>query len=340
MPHDSFGTNDGVKHSRRRAILVLIAAFWLVAFSMLSIRASFATPWSFDIVAPRRLLTAAFGTALCLIMAFILDRLRSLTFSRRVICGLFGAFLMAILIAMFSLTLNRVIAPLPDAARITASESAQWIMVWFGYTLAWTGTHLALVYHWEAEDQLRRLLVMQELAQKSKVAALQYQINPHFLFNTLNSISALILERRTRQAEAMVLNLSTFIRAAPAGESDGMIRLGEELRLLHLYLTIEEARFSNRMRVVTDIPDALRSAMVPPLILQPLVENAVRYGVGRSEAMTTITIAAERQDQQLRLVVEDDGMLGEAPEGGTGLGLANVRERLEAHFGNRGRLTA
>src|SRR5690606_19253194 len=140
----------------------------------------------------------------------------------------------------------------------------------------------ALIYHWEAEDQLRRTIIMQELAQKAKVAALQYQINPHFLFNTLNSISALVLERRTRQAEAMLLNLSTFIRTAPADESGGMIRLGEEIRMLRLYLTIEEARFSNRMHVAIDVPEALRPVMVPSLILQPLVENAVRYGVGRS----------------------------------------------------------
>ncbi len=214
MSHDSPGVTREAKRSRRRSVLILIGAFWFFAFLMLSIRASFATPWSFDVVAPRRLLTAAFGTALCLAMAYILDGLRSLSFSRRVICGLVGALVMAVLIAMFSLTLNRVIAPLPDTSGISASESAQWIMAWFGYTLAWTGTHLALVYHWEAEDQLRRALVLQELAQKSKVAALQYQINPHFLFNTLNSISALVLERRNRQAEAMLLNLSTFIRAA------------------------------------------------------------------------------------------------------------------------------
>lgn len=298
------------------------------------------TPWSFDVLAPRRLAAAAFGTALCLIMAYILDRLRTLSFSMRVICGLLGALAMSILIALFSLTLNRVIAPLPETAGISASEAVHWIVIWFGYTLAWTGTHLALVYHWEAEDQLRRSHVLQELAQKSKAAALQYQINPHFLFNTLNSISALVLERRTRQAEAMLLNLSTFIRAAPADEAGGMIRLDEEIRMLRLYLTIEEARFSNRMHVVIDVPDALRPAMVPSLILQPLVENAVRYGVGRSEAMTTIRIVAEQQDRQLRLTVKDDGALKEAPEGGSGLGIANVRGRLEAHFGSGGSVMA
>jgi LytS/YehU family sensor histidine kinase len=222
----------------------------------------------------------------------------------------------------------------------TADDVAQWIMVWFGYCLAWTGTHLALTYHWEAVDQQRNSAVMRELAQEARVAALRYQINPHFLFNTLNSISSLVLEGQNAEAEGMLLNLSTFLRSTLGADPGGVIALSEEIGLQELYLAIEEVRFSERMRVRIDVPEALAAAPVPPLILQPLIENAVRYAVSPSERLTTIRIAADRCAGDLRLRVEDDGDVDEPPPSGTGLGLANVRERLNAHFGRRARLEA
>ena len=134
---------------------------------------------------------------------------------------------------------------------------------------------------------------MKELAQEARMAALRYQINPHFLFNTLNSISSLVLERRNAEAETMLLNLSTFLRATLAADPGGTIALREEIRLQQLYLAIEEVRFPDRMHVTVDIPCDLSALAVPALILQPLVENALRYAVEPSESMTTVSITAK-----------------------------------------------
>jgi signal transduction histidine kinase len=324
--------------TRRRTTLFLTALFWLLAFAVLSIRGAFTENPDFFEMAPRRLIIAAFGTLLCAGMIFALARLRPRAFAAQLAWGVAGALVMAALIAAFALGLNRVLLPFHGALPPTADEAALWVMVWFGYCLAWTGTHLALTYHWEAVDQQRNSAFMRDLAQEARVAALRYQLNPHFLFNTLNSISSLVLEGHNAEAEAMLLNLSTFLRSTLGTDPGGVIALSEEIGLQQLYLAIEEARFSERMKVSFDVPESLARAPVPPLILQPLVENAVRYAVGPSEGMTRIRIAADRCAGDLRLRVEDDGSGRNAPPAGSGLGLANVRERLNAQFGRHARL--
>jgi LytS/YehU family sensor histidine kinase len=253
-----------------------------------------------------------------------------------------GAFAMAIALTTFSMTMNRILAPLPGTSPPELPELVQWALIWFGYCLAWTGTHLALTYHWEVEDEQQRAAALIELAQEAQIAALRYQVNPHFLFNTLNSISALVLEQRNDDAETMLLNLSAFVRTTFAKDPRALIPLSEEIALQRLYLGIEETRFSERMKVRYEIPHDLAGARVPTLILQPVVENALRHGVGRSEAMTTVRICAARSGDRLQLVVEDDaagdrgasgaGWENGGPESG-GVGLNNVRDRLRAHFG-------
>jgi two-component sensor histidine kinase len=325
---------------RQRSTLILIGAFWIFTFAVLSIRATLIHSLAFNILGPRRLVVAAFGTLLCLAMVALLARLRSQSFSRWFLWGVTGALAMAVALTAFSMTMNRVLAPLPGAGPINLAESAQWVLIWLGYCLAWTGTHLALTYHWDVQDQQARASAMTALAQEAQIAALRYQINPHFLFNTLNSISSLVLERRTAEAETMLLNLSTFVRTTFTKNPRSMIPLHEEIALQELYLEIEEARFSERLKVVIEVPDDLAGAEVPTLILQPLVENALRHGVGQSEAMTIVRISAVRDGDRLFLAVEDDGAgVGPAP-GGSGLGLENVRDRLRAHFAGSASLAA
>ncbi len=334
------GGRDAIEAHRRRATLVLIGLFWLFAFAMLSARAALVGDPAFLAMTPRRLLVAGLGALLCLAMTRIFARLGNRAFAERIRWGVAGALAMSVLITLFGMMLSRLALPVPGVAPLGLAETVQWIMVWTGYFLAWTGTHLALIYHWEAQDQQRRVSQMRDLAQEARIAALRYQVNPHFLFNTLNAISSLVLEQRNADAEAMLLNLSGFIRSALSTDRDGTIRLADEIELQRLYLSIEEARFADRMRVTFEIPYALDEAMVPPLILQPLVENAVRHGVDHSEQMTTIGITAIRRGERLQLIVEDDGRGLSTVQSGTGLGLRNVRERLKAHFGDRGILKA
>jgi signal transduction histidine kinase len=331
--------ND-VKASRRRSELILIAAFWAFAVLMLSIRAVIIDSLPLAVLGPRRLIAAAIGTLLCLAMARILAALRSRSFSTRIVCGVVGAFVMAVTLTSVTMMINRVILPLPGAQPITVDESAQWVLVWLGYLLAWTGTHLALTYHWDGEEHRQRVALLTELARDAQRAALRYQLNPHFLFNTLNTISSLVMERRNDEAERMLLNFAGFIRSSLTDEPAGTITLNAEIALQKLYLEIEQVRFEDRLKVEVDIPAGLGDVHVPALILQPLVENAIRHGAAGSEEPLCIRIAASAAGGRLLIRVEDDGREGPGRPGGSGLGLRNVEARLNAHFGERATLEA
>jgi hypothetical protein len=344
--------------ARRRATLILIVAFWAFAILMLSLRAFLIDSLPLSVMGPRRLATALIGALLCLAMAQLLAMLRNRSFRDRVAVGLTGAFVMAVVLTTVTMTMNRIILPLPGFAPFNLVEYSQWTLVWLGYFLAWTGTHLAMTYHWDSEDHQRRAALLAETTRQAQMAALRYQLDPHFLFNTLNSISSLVGEERNADAETMILNLATFVRSTLTSGPAGTIPLGEEIELQRLYLAIEQVRFGDRLRVDIDLPDRLSAARVPQLILQPLVENAVRHGVSRCEDQLTIRIAAAEKDGRIELVVEDDGgdrakaaRGGKAGNGGgnrktdggrtvaaagNGVGLANVRSRMEAHFGERG----
>jgi two-component system, LytTR family, sensor kinase len=326
--------------AQRRSELILILAFWAFAVLMLSVRALFVDVAPLSVIGPRRLLAALFGALLCYGMARLLQLLRNRSFPERVVWGVVGAFAMSMALTAVTMTLNRIVLPLPGRG-FSLAESAQWVMVWFGYLLAWTGTHLALTYHWESQQHQRRAVLLAEMAREAQRAALRYQLNPHFLFNTLNSVASLVGESRNAEAEAMLLNLAAFVRSTLTAEPSGTISLREEIELQRLYLGIEQARFEERLRVEIDLPAALAETRVPALILQPLVENAVRHGVARSEDRLTIRIAARAKDEGVEIVVEDDGNAGPAAGGtGLGLGLRNVEARLRAHFGERGVLAA
>jgi LytS/YehU family sensor histidine kinase len=206
-------------------------------------------------------------------------------------------------------------------------------MSWFWFFLAWGALYLALRYSAEVMAAERRARIVQALAHNAQLRALQNQISPHFMFNTLNSISALMLDGAVRAAESMLRQLSEFLRATLALDALSDISLAEELRIQLMYLAIEEARFPD-MSVEVDCPDALGDALVPALISQPIVENAVKYGVAGSTGATRIAIAARESGGQLVLTIEDDGRGQGAKSGGLGVGLRNVRDRLRSRFGD------
>lgn len=182
----------------------------------------------------------------------------------------------------------------------------------------------------------RKASEFERLAHSAHLRALRYQVNPHFLFNTLNSLSSLIMSRRLDQAETMILNLSGFFRAALAIDPTEDVPLLEEIRLQRLYLDIERARFPGRLHLKVNVPQLLEEAHVPALLLQPLIENAIKHSVARTDERVTIEIIAEPLgDDSMRLIVEDSGAVGSesADAEGTGIGLSNVRARLQTRFG-------
>jgi LytS/YehU family sensor histidine kinase len=174
---------------------------------------------------------------------------------------------------------------------------------------------------------------MEAVANLAQLAALRYQLNPHFLFNTLNSIASLIASGATDTAERMVENLADFLRATLELDPHDDISLAREIELQQMYLSIEQQRFPNRLISEIDIPPELLAARVPALITQPLVENSIRHAVARSVDPVTLRLGAIARGKMLVLFIEDDGRPQRKATKGTGLGIANVRARLRGRFG-------
>lgn len=200
--------------------------------------------------------------------------------------------------------------------------------------LAWASTYFALLAGVQARAAQRREEQFRSAAKAAELRSLRYQVNPHFLFNTLNSLSALVMTGKADSAERMIQTISRFYRHSLATEPTADVALKDEFDLQKLYLAIEAVRFPTRLVTVFDLPDDLQDARVPGMILQPLVENSVKYAVSAVSRPVTITLAAREEFDRLVLTVSDDGP--GVPQGtthGLGIGLANVRDRLEARFG-------
>jgi LytS/YehU family sensor histidine kinase len=214
---------------------------------------------------------------------------------------------------------------------------------------AWSALYYAINFFLQVEEQADRLERLQAQATGAQLAMLRYQLNPHFLFNTLNSISTLVLLKQTEPANAMLTRLSAFLRHTLVNEPGGRVTLDEEIETLKLYLDIERMRFEERLRTEFRIEAAAGKALLPSLLLQPLVENAIKYAVSPQEEGAQISLSARLVGQRLRITVADSGPglqnagarpnLPAAVAGGagivssTGVGLANIRDRLAQAYG-------
>jgi two-component system, LytTR family, sensor kinase len=167
----------------------------------------------------------------------------------------------------------------------------------------------------------------------AQLSALRAQIQPHFLFNTLNAITALVRDQETKSALAMLARLSDLLRSVLTADSAHEIALDEEITFIQQYLGIMEVRFSDRLRVTWEVPDELRAARVPSFVLQPLVENAIRHGIAKRTDAGRIEIVARKSGDRLVLSVSDDGP-GPHGNGNGGVGLMNTRKRLEHLYGD------
>ena len=200
------------------------------------------------------------------------------------------------------------------------------------FTLLFTGLAYAVYFYREAVDRAQAAEQARTELARAELRALRAQIQPHFLFNTLNTIAALIAES-PRAAEDTVTRLAEVFRYVLATSGQEQAPLGAELRFVRDVLAIERLRFGDRLAVVEEVEGGLDDLPVPSLLLQPIVENAVRHGVSARPAGGTVRLAARRAGPLLLLEVEDDGPgLDVAAPGatGTGFGLRSVRERLEA----------
>ena len=220
--------------------------------------------------------------------------------------------------------------------------AADTMVIWLFFFMAWSAFYLASQAQAQVLTAQRRAAEAESAAQASQLRALRYQLNPHFLFNTLNSLSSLVMTGRSDRAEAMLMALSTFFRSSLSLDPAADISLAQEIDLQRLYLEIEKTRFPDRLQVEIDVPDQLQSAQLPALILQPIVENAIKSGVSKTRHKVLIRIRGEAlADGRMALTISNqlvNGKKNELPAAtheGTGLGLANVVQRLETRFGSK-----
>jgi hypothetical protein len=324
---------------RPRTLLLAAAALWAVAFVAWTADA-LVEPVPFAVErALRRLPLCVGGVLLCLALARLLQRVRGRGAWRVGAWTVAGVVVASVIYALANELVMYVIRPrwgpagwihIPDVAMLVL-----WVFV------AWVALYFALDADAERRDRELRLAQATAAAVDAQHRLLLRQINPHFLFNALNTVYALVLDNDHARARRSLLALSAFLRSAIDGDPPVQVPLAKELESLRHYLDIELVRFGDRLGLDEAIPEALRESPVPHLILQPLVENCIKHGLAGSAETMTIRLSATTTHAGWMLVVEDDGRAAaSASAPSAGIGLANVARRLQLLYGDRAWLDA
>jgi signal transduction histidine kinase len=326
------GLNRPFFDDKNRAFWILQSIGWTGYFFLRTI-SGFAGGLGWMLVVHTLLLTAT-GYSLTLLMGSLFRRLIKLKPIWTVILSL-GA--VALASGVFSVIETWSVATFlkpqlkPEGAAYFAALSLDFILL-----AAWAALYYGINYFLLLEDQIRLRERLESQASTAQLAMLRYQLNPHFLFNTLNSISTLVLLKHTERANAMLARLSSFLRYTLANEPTAKVTLAQEVETLKLYLEIEKMRFEDRLRPHFKIESETIGARLPSLLLQPLIENAIKYAVTPAENGADIWITACQEGQAIRIEVADNGAgtgseIAASPS--TGVGLANIRDRLSQAYG-------
>jgi two-component sensor histidine kinase len=238
-----------------------------------------------------------------------------------------------------------VLLALPLNRRPPQEAFLRYYLSWILANLPWSvflyftvlGSIFAFTYYREARERESQQARLAAQLAEARLGALRMQLNPHFLFNSLNAITVLVRDQKTREASRMLELLSGVLRQVLQNEKRQEVTLDDELRFTQQYLAIEQVRFSDRLQVLWEIEPGVREALVPEFILQPLVENAIRHGVAKRSEAGNIVITAREADADLMLSVEDNGP-GYRPTSDVGVGISNTRARLKTLFGEAGEL--
>jgi sensor histidine kinase YesM len=318
---------------KNRAFWILQSAGW-AGYFVLRTLSGFANAMGWSLILHTALLTAT-GYSVTLLMAAIYRRLIRI---RPILTWVFSIVIVLLAAAIFSAietwSWATFLAPgsHPQGVQFFGS-----IILTFSLLVAWSALYYSINYYLLLEEQSDRLLRLESQASHAQLAMLRYQLNPHFLFNTLNSISTLVLLKQTEQANAMLSRLSSFLRYTLINEPTAQVTIAQEVETLKLYLEIEKMRFEERLRPCFDIDPAASKARLPSLLLQPLVENAIKYAVTPQEEGADIAVAARRVADRVIITVEDSGPGSEdiwvKAQQSTGVGLANIRDRLSQAYG-------
>lgn len=335
---------------RVRLALMSIALFWSIYFMIGTVRMWLADVPAQEEMLSRRTIVTLASMGLTFLLYRFLNRFQGARTGKLLTVAFLASVPLALAysavnyVAFHVFSIDQIAADPMWKAKPPLTAIVSQALDWYFFIVAWAVMWIAILYAEKVKAAEREAAHYARMAQEAELRALRYQVNPHFLFNTLNSLSTLVMRGASTDAERMILNLSSFFRASLTREGSDDLPLAEEVRLQQLYLEIERVRFPERLQVVLDVPEALERLAVPALILQPLVENAIKYAVSRSTRPVTVRIAA-RLSESGRLVIDvgDDGEMPspgiDAPDG-CGVGLGNVRARLAARFGDEARLVA
>ena len=328
-----------------------ILGFWLLYIGLITLRATVLMIPDFWDAMARRTVAAAFGALLTFLVYLAMRQTAASTLKVKAAAAAFLCLPASLAFASANYTLFYILKPVDekmsdpmwrgmDPVEMAFRSVVETSLSWYFLFAAWAALYVAASYAIQLRAADRRAAMLERQAQDAQLRALRYQINPHFLFNTLNSLSSLVLSERTDTAERMIMNLSTFFRTTLSADPTADVSLEEEIKLQRLYLDIEQIRFPDRLRVEVDVPAPLLTVRVPVLLLQPVIENAVKYGVARSRAAVTIRITAYEEAGRLHIKVKDDGEVpAELPDWedgagtSTGVGMRNVCDRLVARYG-------
>jgi two-component system, LytTR family, sensor kinase len=318
---------------KNRAFWFLQSLGWTGYFLLRSL-SGFANSMGPMWVVHTALLTAT-GYSLTLLMGALFRRLIKMPVIWTAVLSLFAVVVASMAFSIIE-TWSYATFLKPDS-RPVGFEYLGAILLNFALLAAWAALYYGINYYILLEEQLNQRERLESQASSAQLAMLRYQLNPHFLFNTLNSISTLVLLKQTERANAMLARLSSFLRYTLANESTAKVTLAQEVETLKLYLEIEKMRFEDRMRPHFRVDPETIGAKLPSLLLQPLIENAIKHAVTPSETGADIWITASREGEAVRIEVADNGGGGNADMAATqstGVGLANIRERLVQAYGN------
>jgi LytS/YehU family sensor histidine kinase len=241
-------------------------------------------------------------------------------------------FLCTVVSALFTLHLNEPRTPL--SWTMVAARAFEGTIIF----VAWSALYFGIKHYGTVEEQGRRLLASEATAREAQLQALRYQLQPHFLFNTLNAISSLVVSKQPERATEMISKLAGLLRTTLSFPEAHLVTLREELAVAEEYLSIEKVRFGPRLVVSLSVALEAYEAQVPRFLLQPIVENSIRHGIARCPNGGQVAIRASASEGRLRIEIENDrreGMI-QSGEEGHGLGLANTRTRLEKLYGEQG----
>src|SRR5262245_6313683 len=328
----SVGLDRPFFDDKNRAFWVLQSIGWSGYFMLRSL-SGLANSMGAMFVVHTLLLTAT-GYSLTLLMASLYRRLITMRAIWTVIISL-GTVILASAAFSFIETWSYSTFLRPDAKPVGVEYFGA-IILDFALLAAWSSLYYGINYYLLLEEEIDQRARLESQASTAQLAMLRYQLNPHFLFNTLNSISTLVLLRQTERANAMLSRLSSFLRYTLVNEPTAKVTLVQEAETLKLYLEIEKMRFEDRLRPHFKIDGDTIGARLPSLLLQPLIENAIKYAVTPAEHGADIWITAQREGRAVRIEVADSGP---GPGGtpidaqSTGVGLANIQDRLVQAYG-------